>query len=113
MIDGVFAQTVGDRELERDRFTLAKGLVEAAELDGLQVVSGSHQFGRVPDAEHEEIRAGKPIVLCSVDPGDAFLMRPLLLHSSSKPSRAGRRRVAHIEYSCHDFPGDLQWHWRL
>jgi ectoine hydroxylase-related dioxygenase (phytanoyl-CoA dioxygenase family) len=37
-------------------------------------------------------------VLCCAEAGDALLMRPLLLHQSSRPwEGAGRRRVLHLE----------------
>ena len=42
--------------------------------------------------------------------GDALLMRPLLLHASSRSMSDRHRRVLHIEYAGFALPGDLTWH---
>jgi hypothetical protein len=41
--------------------------------------------------------------------GGVMLMRPLLLHASSKCRTGAHRRVLHIEYAGCDLPSGLQW----
>jgi hypothetical protein len=38
-----------------------------------------------------------------------LIMRPLILHSSTKSRRAAHRRVVHLEYSGDDLPAGLSW----
>ncbi len=74
------------------------------ETDGpLQVVPGSHT------ANHH----GAASMVCVGRAGDAWLMRPLLRHASSKMSGAGRRRVLHLEFADIDLPAGLQWYRRI
>jgi hypothetical protein len=49
-------------------------------------------------------------VSCAVEAGDALLMRPLLLHASSRSTRATHRRVLHLEYAWFPLPDGLAWH---
>lgn len=84
-----------------------------AENGALQVISGSHRSGRVSPADRDRFKAENPQVVCVAGPGDALLMRPLLLHRSSKAIRPKHRRVLHLEYSCAELPGDLEWYWWL
>lgn len=76
----------------------------------LRVLPGSHRMGRLPAARIQELRGGQPDVLCALSAGDALLMRPLLLHASSRSSSARHRRVLHIEYAAFSLPEGLNWH---
>jgi ectoine hydroxylase-related dioxygenase (phytanoyl-CoA dioxygenase family) len=75
----------------------------------LRVVTGSHRLGRLSperiaamDKRHDEI-------VCAADSGDLLLMRPLLLHASSKAERPRGRRVLHFLFAP-PMPGcGLQW----
>ncbi|HAV63046.1 MAG TPA: phytanoyl-CoA dioxygenase [Verrucomicrobiales bacterium] len=75
----------------------------------LRVVPGSHRLGRLDADAIAGCRAGTPVeeILCGA--GDALVMRPLLLHASSKATRPSRRRVLHVEFAREDLPGDLEW----
>jgi hypothetical protein len=42
--------------------------------------------------------------------GAVLLMRPLLLHASSKASGSGLRRVLHLLFAPRALPHDLRWH---
>jgi hypothetical protein len=76
----------------------------------LRVIPGSHRMGRLSAEAIEKLRSEEPTISCCVAAGDALLMRPLLLHSSSRSQTAGHRRVVHIEYASFVLPGGLQWH---
>jgi ectoine hydroxylase-related dioxygenase (phytanoyl-CoA dioxygenase family) len=75
----------------------------------LRVVPGTHALGRLNqnlvEPHIEESRA----VCCEADSGDALVMRPLLLHSSSSSLNAGHRRVLHFDYAVGDLGGGLEW----
>ncbi len=80
-----------------------------ADGGALRVVPGSHRLGRIAVSEIPALRAKLGEVTCPIVEGGMMLMRPLLLHASSK-SRVGRhRRVIHIEYAADDLPSGLQW----
>lgn len=76
----------------------------------LKVLPGSHLEGRLDAAAIQNWRERSVETLCSVKAGDALLMRPLLLHASSRSiTGASRRRVLHIEYACCVLPPPLFW----
>ncbi|MFN3193378.1 MAG: phytanoyl-CoA dioxygenase family protein [Aureliella sp.] len=77
----------------------------------LVVLPGSHSTSREEDGDLCVVNPdGIHVVHCRA--GDAFVMRPLLAHSSVK-STAGcvdRRRVLHLEFSGQpNLPGGLEW----
>jgi hypothetical protein len=98
-------------ELLQQMLTVRLHLDDADEANGaLRVLPGSHQMGRLPAARIQELRGEQPDVLCALSAGDALLMRPLLLHASSRSSCARHRRVLHIEYAGFSLPEGLNWH---
>ncbi len=46
---------------------------------------------------------------CKVDKGGIMIMKPLLLHSSSRTTNNKKRRVIHIEFSNQELPKGLNW----
>jgi hypothetical protein len=48
-------------------------------------------------------------VECIAPRGAALVMRPLLLHASSKSTGQGRRRVLHFLFASDALPVPLQW----
>jgi ectoine hydroxylase-related dioxygenase (phytanoyl-CoA dioxygenase family) len=48
-------------------------------------------------------------VTCKVPKGGIMIMRPLLLHASSRTTNNKRRRVIHIEFGNQCLPEPLQW----
>lgn len=66
------------------------------EHGALRVVPGSHAEGRLDQraAEARRERLGERV--CAVERGGALVMKPLLLHASSKATRPNRRRVLHF-----------------
>ena len=85
-------------------------LDDCAVGDGpLNVVSGSHRHGRLDDAQAIALRDAQGVVACPVPRGGAMLMRPLLLHASSKTTGASRRRVLHFLFGPPRLPLGLAW----
>ncbi|HTQ09495.1 MAG TPA: phytanoyl-CoA dioxygenase family protein [Fimbriimonadaceae bacterium] len=70
----------------------------------LMVVPGSHLHGFI--GEVFETDAARE---CTADLGDVILMKPLLLHASSKAKSPSHRRVIHIEYCSASLPDGLEW----
>ena len=75
----------------------------------LRVLPGSHRLGRLSADQINEQRSERDEILCTAPAGAGMLMRPLLLHASSRSSHPGHRRVLHIEYADFDLPGGLEW----
>ena len=75
----------------------------------LNVVPGSHRLGRLDDAQAIALREARGVVAYLVPRGGAMLMRPLLLHASSKSTGTSRRRVLHFLFGPPDLPCGLAW----
>lgn len=85
-------------------------LDDCAEEDGpLRVVPGSHLNGVMTDADAIVAREAGLEVRCTARVGDVLVMRPLLLHASSKGSGGGRRRVLHFVFGPRRLPYGLEW----
>ena len=81
-----------------------------SESDGpLQVVPGSHDLGVLTAKAAVSTRDKRGVVTCVADAGDALLMRPLLLHASSKASGSGMRRVLHFLFGPPELPHRIEW----
>lgn len=65
----------------------------------LKVVAGTHQAGRIPEKDWIEIRNQQGEQDCIVNKGGVVMMRPLILHSSSKAKNANGRRVLHFLFA--------------
>jgi ectoine hydroxylase-related dioxygenase (phytanoyl-CoA dioxygenase family) len=75
-------------------------LDDATEDNGpLRVLPGTHRRGVLTDEEIQALAGHLAPIPCVVARGGALVMRPLLVHSSSKSKSAARRRVLHIEYA--------------
>ena len=79
----------------------------------LKVLPGSHRLARIPDARIAREASTRDPVVCAVQAGGALVMRPLLLHSSSRAETAAQRRVLHFEFSADELPSPLEWHCRV
>ena len=75
----------------------------------LTVVAGSHRAGRLDDAQAIALRDARGTIACPVPRGGAMLMRPLLLHASSKATGQSRRRVLHFLFGPPTLPCGLRW----
>ncbi len=97
-------------DLLKQMLTVRLHLDDADESNGaLRVVSGSHRFGRLNAESTAKCRKTHPEVLCAAKAGDALLMRPLLLHASSRSTNERSRRVLHIEFAGFSLPPPLAW----
>jgi ectoine hydroxylase-related dioxygenase (phytanoyl-CoA dioxygenase family) len=68
----------------------------------LRVIPGSHCQGILSDKQVENIvDKGEPVT-CLVEQGGVIVMRPLIIHASSKSQSDKPRRVLHIEYATRD-----------
>lgn len=86
-------------------------LDDADETNGaLKVLPNSHKRGRLSASEIQNLKSANKIKLCEVKSGSAFLMRPLLVHSSSAGTNPAHRRVVHIEFSAENLPNGLEWY---
>ncbi|NHZ33584.1 phytanoyl-CoA dioxygenase family protein [Massilia rubra] len=75
----------------------------------LLVVPGSHRAGVLAPPDAAAARAATPPVACLAGVGGTLVMRPLLLHASSKALGQGRRRVLHFVFGPRVLPFGLHW----
>ncbi|MFH0129664.1 phytanoyl-CoA dioxygenase family protein [Variovorax sp. VaC1] len=80
-----------------------------ADAGPLRVVPGSHHAGRLDDTQAQATRADRGEAICTAARGDALLMRPLLLHASSRARSPVRRRVLHFLFGPERLPHGLVW----
>jgi ectoine hydroxylase-related dioxygenase (phytanoyl-CoA dioxygenase family) len=78
----------------------------------LRVIPGSHRFGFLDPKQTASLLTQSETV-CPVPMGGAFLMSPLLLHSSSPSNSPRSRRVIHLEFASYDLPEPFQWRYRV
>lgn len=76
----------------------------------LKVIPGSHKSGRLSAEAIQNLRRTSNIKICAVKRGEAFLMRPLTVHSSSAGTNPTHRRVIHIEFTAESLPNSLEWY---
>ena len=75
----------------------------------LKVLPNSQNLGVLDhDTIQKYIQSHKPVI-CEAKAGSALVMRPHILHSSSKASRPSQRRVLHLEYSSFKLPVGVAW----
>ena len=75
----------------------------------VRVVPGSHRQGLISPEAAVLARSATDEVICEAAPGDALVMRPLLLHASSKATGRSRRRVLHFLFGPPVLPHGLAW----
>jgi hypothetical protein len=80
-----------------------------AESGALRVVPGSHALGRLSKEQADSLRLGLGEQVVPVPRGGALVMRPLLLHASSKATNRSARRVLHFLFGPPGLPADLTW----
>lgn len=81
----------------------------SADDGALRVVPGSHRLGRIEAERVAAIDKRSREVVCEADIGDAILMRPLLLHASSKARAPNGRRVLHFLFAPPEPGCGLSW----
>nr|WP_230383923.1 phytanoyl-CoA dioxygenase family protein [Pedobacter endophyticus] len=89
-------------------FTIRIHLDDTNEENGaLKVIPNSHSKG-IYRPEHIDWTVEHEIS-CNVPSGGIMIMKPLLLHSSSRTTNKNRRRVIHLEFSNQPLPAGLNW----
>ncbi|MEM6804999.1 MAG: phytanoyl-CoA dioxygenase family protein, partial [Bacteroidota bacterium] len=96
-------------EISQNIFSIRIHLDDATENNGaLKVMPGSHKK-RFTDQEIRTITSNALPTSCEVHTGGIHLIKPLILHASSKSKNQKRRRVIHLDFASVDLPGDLEW----
>jgi ectoine hydroxylase-related dioxygenase (phytanoyl-CoA dioxygenase family) len=96
-------------EYLKNAVTIRIHLDDADESNGaLKVVPGSHHKKLTDDEIGCTTQTGVPYV-CKVDAGGIQMMKPLLLHASSKATSEKNRRVIHLEFHSKGLPNGLEW----
>ncbi|HKW18007.1 MAG TPA: phytanoyl-CoA dioxygenase family protein [Terriglobales bacterium] len=65
----------------------------------LRVLPATHKFGVLSDDQIHDLANSRGFFESHVGMGGALLMRPLIIHASSKARSNAPRRVLHIEYA--------------
>jgi ectoine hydroxylase-related dioxygenase (phytanoyl-CoA dioxygenase family) len=90
--------------------TVRLHLDEADESNGaLRVIPSSHRSGFIAEEAVSSWVQRHDSATCPVSRGGAVVMRPLLLHASSKATRPSHRRVLHLEFAARPLPSGLEW----
>jgi hypothetical protein len=84
-----------------------------AESGALRVVAKSHVEGRLSRGRAEELRRQNGETAVPVSRGGALVMRPLILHASSKATEVRQRRVLHFVFGPRSLPLGLEWRWAV
>jgi len=85
----------------------------AAQSGALRIVPGSHAFGQLDAARVNELRTERGEIVVPVSRGGVLIMRPLLLHASSKATEPRLRRVLHFVFGPRRLPLGLEWQWAV
>lgn len=75
----------------------------------LKVIPNSHKLGILNPEQINEVVASGQVHFCAAEQGAALIMRPHLLHASSKSSEPSNRRVLHFEFSNWQLPSAVCW----
>ena len=75
----------------------------------LKLIPKSHTLGILKQESIADYVSSHEAVTCIAPRRAALIMRPHLLHSSSKAAYPNQRRVLHLEYSCYELPDNVNW----
>lgn len=96
-------------EILKDTITVRIHLDDTDETNGaLKVIPGSHNK-KLSDEEIRLIAQNSFPYVCDVAACGIQIMKPLLLHSSSKATSQKHRRVIHLEFNTVELPEGLEW----
>lgn len=95
-------------DILENNFTIRIHLDDTTASNGaLRVIPGSHLKG-IYRPENIDWTIERETV-CDVPKAAIMILRPLLLHASSRTTNNKKRRVIHIEFSSTDLPSPLDW----
>lgn len=80
-----------------------------ADNGALRVMPGSHRIGRIDQNAAPAFVDRDKVVICEAQPGEALVMRPLLLHASSPSQLPAHRRILHFDFAAAALPNNLEW----
>ncbi len=96
-------------EILKNTITIRIHLDDTDEENGaLRVVPGSHNK-KLNSSEIQLITQNSIPFVCDVAMCGIHIMKPLLLHASSKATNQKHRRVLHLEFNSIDLPVGLEW----
>jgi len=96
-------------KISKNTFTMRIHLDDVTVKNGaLKVIPGSHNK-RLNDEEIKLISNNSIPFLSEVNSGGVQLMKPFLLHASSKTTSQKSRRVLHLEFSSIELPEGLEY----
>ena len=96
-------------EILHNTITIRIHLDDAFETNGcLKIIPGSHKKTHSTN-EKALIVNNSVSTPCEINKGGINIMKPLLLHSSSKSISQKPRRVIHLEFNSIELDGDLEW----
>ncbi len=75
----------------------------------LKVIPESHKHGIFKQKQIDKIVSEQDPILCVAGVGDAVIMRPHILHASSKAVAPDHRRIVHVEFSVFELPEGIGW----
>lgn len=85
-------------------------LDDSSQANGcLKVLPKSHELGILDQNDIQEYVQHNRSVICEARSGSALVMRPHILHASSKAKNPSQRRVLHLEYSSYKLPSGISW----
>lgn len=85
-------------------------LDRADEQNGcLKVIPGSHHKGILSHEEIQELVSENKAISCIAEAGESVIMRPHIVHSSSKAIIPKHRRIIHVEFSSYKLPNHISW----
>ena len=97
-------------ELLQELVAVRLNIDDCTPADGpLRVVAGTHLRGRIEPEAAAVARQTQAEVVCAGPRGTALVMRPLLLHASSKATGTSKRRVLHLLFGPSKLPHGLRW----
>ena len=96
-------------KISKGSFTLRIQLNDSSGENGaLKVIPGSHKK-RLDEKEIGLLVNNSIPKVCEVEAGGILLMKPLLLHASSRSKSMKRRQVIHLEFSSSQLPDGIEW----
>lgn len=100
-------------DILNDTITIRIHLDDTDETNGaLKVIPGSHNK-KLSDEEISLITRNSIPYTCDVAACGIQIMKPLLVHSSSKATSQKHRRVMHLEFNTVELPNGLEWAERI
>lgn len=100
-------------EVLKNTLTIRIHLDDANDQNGaLRVIPGSHNK-KLTNSEIQLITQNSIPFICDVAMCGIHIMKPLILHASSKATSQKHRRVLHLEFNTVELPDGLRWSERV